>query len=125
MWPQWAQFDLVHGANGFAYACKKLATSITSVATQEEAELARIILARASPSQSKAVVKSVCHVALAWKDLPLWFEAVQACDAERSLAALREDNIYRALETFGTQEILSWYVESRLFVTRNTRRVAD
>ena len=125
MWPQWAHSDIIHGADGFAYACKKLEASVTSVATHEEAKLARIVLARASQFQSTAVVSSVCRVALAWKDLPLWFEAVKVCDAERSLETLEEGNIYRALETFGTEKILPWYVESRLLVTRNTRRVVD
>ena len=109
MWPQWAHFDLTHGSEAFAYACKTLEGSTSSEPTDDEAELTQIVLTRATAADSKEVMKSVCHVAVAWKDSSLWFKAVESCDLERSIATLGKSNICRAMETFGQQEILPWY----------------
>ena len=78
--------------------------------TEEETELANIVLSSATASQCKSVMDSVCRVALTWQDLSLWFRGVKAADAERSIATMHEDNIFKALAIFGAQQILPWYV---------------
>lgn len=96
----------MHGSNGFSYACEKLRASTSFQSTSEESELAGIVLARASPSQSAAIVSSLCRVALTWKDYGLWKQAVTRCDAIRSLAAFGgENHLRRAVTTFGFQGV--------------------
>lgn len=108
MWPSWAHFDVVHGSEGFSYACETVQHSTSPKPTGEETELTEIILARASTSQSTAVVNSVCCAAIRWKDLSLWLRAVKACDAERSINALEEEHIYRAVTAFGFAKMKPW-----------------
>ncbi|RPD82293.1 hypothetical protein L226DRAFT_497438 [Lentinus tigrinus ALCF2SS1-7] len=106
IWPRWANFDIIHGVNGLSYACEKLRTSTTLQATSDESELANLVLTRASASHCTAIVSSLCRVALTWKDLSLWKQAVDHCDATRSIAAFGGDrHIRRAVATFGFQEI--------------------
>lgn len=110
MWPSWAHFDVVHGSEGFSYACGTIQHSTSPKPTQEETELTEIILARASPSKSAAVVRSVCFAAIRWKDLSLWLRAVKgACDAEQSTNALGEDHIHLAINAFGFTKVKPWY----------------
>ncbi|PIL31359.1 hypothetical protein GSI_06058 [Ganoderma sinense ZZ0214-1] len=105
LWPKWAHFDLVHGSEAFSFACEELRASTSQEATEDEVELVEIILARSTASKAKDVVSSVCRVALTWKDFSLWFRAVRACDAEKSIGALQVDNILRAVATFGFDEV--------------------
>lgn len=108
MWPAWAHFDLVHGSEGFTYACQRIRDSKSSQPTTEETELTEIVLVRANATTSGAVVESVCRAALRWGDLSLWFRAIKACDAERSIAALGEKHIYLAVAVFGFSEVKPW-----------------
>ncbi|KAL1951365.1 hypothetical protein VTO73DRAFT_514 [Trametes versicolor] len=105
MWPAWAHFDLIHGSEGFTYACQRIRDSKSSQPTTEETELTEIILVRANATKSGAIVESVCRAALRWKDLSLWFRAIKACDAERSISALGEKHIYLAVDAFGFAEV--------------------
>ena len=106
VWPPWANYNIIHGANGFSYACEKLRASTTSERPEAESELVQIILTRASASQSVAVVSSLCRVAVTWNDLSLWLRALKACDAERSIAALGGENrIYQAISRWGFESI--------------------
>ncbi|KAJ8455552.1 hypothetical protein ONZ51_g12411 [Trametes cubensis] len=105
MWPSWAHFDMIHGSNGLSYACQKIRASTSSHPTAEEKELVDIILARAGPSHCAAVVSSLCHTALVWRDLSLWTRAVKKCNAERSVTTLQEGNILKAVKTFGFSSI--------------------
>ncbi|KAI1793099.1 hypothetical protein LXA43DRAFT_1002796 [Ganoderma leucocontextum] len=105
IWPESAHFDLLHGSKAFAFACAQLSASTSQDPTEEEAELANIVLARSNASRAKDVVSSVCRVALTWKDFSLWFRGVRACDAETSIGTLQADNILRAVATFGFDEI--------------------
>ena len=108
IWPKWANFDLIHGPKAFSVACDQLRASTSQEPTEEEAELTDIVLARSNASRAKDVVSSVCHVALAWKDFSLWFRAVRACDAEKSLDTLQVNNILQAVATFGFDEVQPW-----------------
>lgn len=101
MWPSWAHFDVVHGSEGFSYACKAIRQSTSQKPTAEETELTEIILARATASQSVEVVQSVCHAAIRWKDVSLWSRAVKVCEADRSIGTLNEDHVYQAISAFG------------------------
>ncbi|KAI0720050.1 hypothetical protein C8T65DRAFT_568354, partial [Cerioporus squamosus] len=105
VWPQWAEFELVYGPSGFLDACKRLRACDTTQPTAEDVELVEAILARTESSTSDAVMSSVCRVAVMWGDLPLWLRVVKACDAERSIAAMEEENIYRAVSAFGFQQV--------------------
>ncbi|TFK79950.1 hypothetical protein K466DRAFT_533441 [Polyporus arcularius HHB13444] len=105
LWPQWAEFELVHGPGGFLDACKRLRACNTAQPTAEDAELVEAILARTEPSTSDAVMSSVCKVALMWGDLPLWLRTVKACNAERCISAMEEENIHRAVSAFGFQPL--------------------
>ncbi|EIW64174.1 uncharacterized protein TRAVEDRAFT_68036 [Trametes versicolor FP-101664 SS1] len=102
MWPAWAHIDILYGSGpgGLSDACETIQQSTTRKPTEEETELASMILARATPSDSAAVVKGVCFAAIRWKDLSLWLRAVKACDAERSIKILGEDHIYSAIAAF-------------------------
>lgn len=108
MWPSWAHFDIMHGSEGFTYACQKIRESKTLQPTPEETEMTEIILVRANSTTCGAVVDSVCRAALRWKDLSLWFRAVKACDAERSIVALGENHVYLAVAAFGFSEVKPW-----------------
>ncbi|KAI9060522.1 hypothetical protein FKP32DRAFT_1595275 [Trametes sanguinea] len=105
IWPPWANFDMVHGANGFDYACRRISASTSTQPTAEELELAEIILTRATLSQAAAVISSVCRAAITWGDVTLWLRAVLTCDAERSIATLQDRNILDALKKFGFAKI--------------------
>ncbi|RDX51144.1 hypothetical protein OH76DRAFT_1401917 [Lentinus brumalis] len=106
IWPQWANFDIMHGANGLSYACDKLRTSTSLQPTPEESELANLVLTRASASHCTAIITSLCRVALTWRNLSLWKQAVHRCDATRSIAAFGGgSHIHRAVATFGFQEV--------------------
>ncbi|KAH9897752.1 hypothetical protein C8Q73DRAFT_370472 [Cubamyces lactineus] len=105
MWPSWAHFDMVHGSNGLSYACQKIRESTSLRPSVEEMDLVEIILARAGPSHCATVISSLCHVAVIWKDFPVWARAVKVCDAERSINSLQEENVFKALSVFGFQNI--------------------
>lgn len=110
MWPAWAHIDILYGSGpgGLADACEAIQQSTTRKPTEEETELTSMILARATPSDSAAVVKGVCFAAIRWKDLSLWLRAVEACDAGRSIKTLGEDHIYSAITTFEFAKVRPW-----------------
>lgn len=110
LWPPWAHFDIIHGAEGFAYACAQLQKSNTTKPTGDEQSLTDVIMARAKPSDSANVVSSICRVAIQWNDLDLWNRAVVACEAERSIDTLKEENALLALKKFGFKDIHPRYV---------------
>ncbi|RPD82298.1 hypothetical protein L226DRAFT_22082 [Lentinus tigrinus ALCF2SS1-7] len=105
VWPQWAEFELVHGPYGFLDACKRLRACNNTQPTAEDSELVEGILARTDESTNEAVMESVCRVALLWDDFPLWLRTVKACDAEQSISAMGEENIYRTVSVFGFQQV--------------------
>lgn len=110
MWPAWAHIDILYGSGpgGLSDACETIQQSTTRKPTDEETELASMILARATPADSAAVVKGVCFAAIRWKDLSLWLRAVEACDAERSIKTLGEDLIYNAISAFEFAKVRPW-----------------
>ncbi|KAI0714887.1 hypothetical protein C8Q76DRAFT_784084 [Earliella scabrosa] len=101
VWPSWSHFDIIHGEEGFAYACRKIAQFTSGKPTSEELELVDIALSRATQYECNEVVNSVCRAASSWGDLDIWIRAVKACDADRDIKTLREENILRAVEAFG------------------------
>lgn len=104
----------MHGVEGFKYACDKIRTTTSLVPTAEEKELVDYILRSASAASSSDVIKSVCSAATVWKDLSLWVRAVKACDGERSLVILGEENISKALAAFAFEDVRAMYVYSFL-----------
>ncbi|KAH9849223.1 hypothetical protein C2E23DRAFT_888412 [Lenzites betulinus] len=105
MWPAWAHLDIISGSEGIAYACQKLRESNSPLPTTEETELTEVILIRAGVEHSASVVNSVCLAAIRWKDLTLWFRAVKACDAERSVRTIGEEHLFLAIYSFGFSDV--------------------
>lgn len=112
IWPDSSHFDIMHGADGFKYACEKIRTTTSAAPTAEESDLADYILRNTLASNHGDAIKSVCFAACIWQDLSLWVRAVKAGDAERGIAILGEDNINKALSTFGFEDLCPVYVNS-------------
>ncbi|TCD67253.1 hypothetical protein EIP91_000330 [Steccherinum ochraceum] len=78
-WPHHHNFAIRFADPGDPFKiCEAISRMTNKKRTSEDAQLVDLALdlaKRASPS----VAKSVCNVALLWKDLPLWRRAVHAC----------------------------------------------
>ncbi|KAI0800543.1 hypothetical protein C8Q74DRAFT_1237196 [Fomes fomentarius] len=101
LFPHWARFELIDGPDGFTDACNRLRARNATEPSPKDLKLVEDILARAGPLHCEMIVSCVCSVAIMWNDLSLWLRTVKLCDAEQSLLALGEDNIYSAVARFG------------------------
>lgn len=107
LFPHWARFELTDGPGGFTDACRRLRACNTEP-SPTDSKLVEDILARAGPLHCEMILSCVCHVAIVWNNLLLWLRTVKLCDAEQSLFALGEDNIYSAVARFGFPPVQHW-----------------
>ncbi|KAH9936700.1 hypothetical protein B0H21DRAFT_758571 [Amylocystis lapponica] len=102
IWPEWNNLDNVYGLSSCRRACEQLRTTTSLAPTPRDIELVEYVIRDASlQTREKLVMQSVCSAACTWKDFSIWMRAVDACDAQRSISALGEENIQSAVSTFG------------------------
>ncbi|GBE89811.1 hypothetical protein SCP_1701360 [Sparassis crispa] len=105
IWPHWANNDILYDGD-LTDACDILHGTDSRKPTREETELTDYVLRNATMDKG-AVTESVCHAAVVWRDVSIWVRAVKACDAESSISALGDENVFHAVLTFGLDEIKS------------------
>ncbi|KAH9950171.1 hypothetical protein B0H21DRAFT_831190 [Amylocystis lapponica] len=92
IWPDANNHDMMSGAEGFHYACKKIRTTTSMKPTPDETKLMDYILSETSASSCSEAMRSICFAACVWQDLSVWIRAIKACDAERGISVLGEVN---------------------------------
>ena len=110
IWPGRHHYNVLYGKLGFTMACSELGKLTSNTPTEQQKELVEIILADATPDKSFQIVHKVCSVARLWGDAGLWLRAVNACDGERGISELQQENALGAIAVFGLDTVKTWYV---------------